>query len=695
MATPLPSGPAAARPVLVGLFVVALALHLFLATRNWHSGFLIGHEFRQTLTAINTHYIDAQDNFTPRYESPVLGKPWVIPLEFPLYEWSVAGLSRLTGWPHFQSARTISLTCFYLCLPAVFLLLGHCGVSPPRRLLVLALILTCPLYIFYSRAFLMESMELMCSVWFLLAFVRTMERRHAGWLLFCALSGTGAALIKNTTFFVWLLPAAAFGAWCLWTDLRRRAGPRAIAATLAWGLGTVVAPATALLAWIRFTDAIKATHASAHILTSTSLSTDNFQLYNLLYRLTPGNWSRLMARWDEAIMPPWIIGAVLALSLWGAPAARRQLLLALVCFLAGQSLFPNAYAHHDYYFYACAFFVLAALGFGLLGLLDSHWPRWLVWLIALVPAVAGLNTYRQSYATWQNVRSAGGSGLTEAIKAYTPPGSVIIIAGANWVPIIPYYSQRKALMIRNGLEWDWAYQDRAYGDLAGEDVSALVLVGDQRTNDELRRRTVARFGLDDAATFTHYDAEVYLNRRYRENAVLRLRQPHGLDGIATTARPVDQTNPLAADPTMVAPGVGATVFPMMSPAPVSYRMRFGLSVIQLGAHQVLGAHPDSELTFAVPPGATRLECVYGILPEAYDKGTNGVSFSAAWELPDGGRREIYRRLLSPSDDPRDRGDQSAKVALGPIPAGARLVLLTGTNGNENFDWAYWGEIRIH
>ena len=59
----------------------------------------------------------------------------------------------------------------------------------------------------------------------------------------------------------WLLPAAALGAWCLWTDLRGRAGPKAVTATLAWGLGTVVIPAATLLAWIRFSDALKVTYS--------------------------------------------------------------------------------------------------------------------------------------------------------------------------------------------------------------------------------------------------------------------------------------------------------------------------------------------------------------------------------------------------------------------------------------------------
>ena len=229
--------------MLVALFCVAVLAHLFLATRNWTCTFMPGHEFRQAQTAIVSRYIDQENNWSLLYETPILGKPWVsILLEVPFYQWSVVGLSRATGWPHLESARAISLTCFYLALPALYLLLGRLGLGVHRRLLVLTLVLTMPVYIFYSRAFLMESMVVMCCAWFLLGFVRTMDRRDWRWLILTILAGTGAALIKSITYAVWLLPAAAYGAWVLWRDLRDGPGWRPAARTLAWGLDTVAVP---------------------------------------------------------------------------------------------------------------------------------------------------------------------------------------------------------------------------------------------------------------------------------------------------------------------------------------------------------------------------------------------------------------------------------------------------------------------
>src|SRR5262245_18545418 len=117
------SAPARNENLLLTLaFVGMLAVHVWLATYNLGIGFMPGHEFRQTQTAFVTHFIDRTDNFSVLYESPLVGKPWVsVLLEVPIYEWSVVWLSRATGWTHVLAARSVSLACFYLMLPAIWL----------------------------------------------------------------------------------------------------------------------------------------------------------------------------------------------------------------------------------------------------------------------------------------------------------------------------------------------------------------------------------------------------------------------------------------------------------------------------------------------------------------------------------------------------------------------------------------------
>ncbi len=86
----------------------------------------------------------------------MLGKPWSVPFEFPLYQWTVAIVGNTFHLPLVEAARTVSVVCFYGFLTALIVLLRRLGLRRTHQAIVLSLVLTCPLYIFYSRAFLIE-----------------------------------------------------------------------------------------------------------------------------------------------------------------------------------------------------------------------------------------------------------------------------------------------------------------------------------------------------------------------------------------------------------------------------------------------------------------------------------------------------------------------------------------------------------
>jgi len=704
VAPPVPDDAAATRTLpsqrrthlaLIVLFGLALLLHFRLAIIDWNSGFLVGHEFRQTHTAIITFYLDKENRFSLHYTTPLFGKPWSVPMEFPIYEWSVVGVSRALHLPHFEAARTVSLTCFYLALPGLYLLLGSAGLAPPRRLLVLTLALTCPVYIFYSRTFLMESMVLMFSVWFLAAFVRTMRERRLRWLALCALAGAGSGLIKSTTFFIWLFPAALYGAWCLWGALRPWSGWKPVARTIAWGLGAAAVPCGATWWWVKYTDAIKIHHPSGHIFASRELTEGSFGLYNLSARFAPEIWRQLMEDWRIAIMWPGLIAGLVVL---GAVCFRRHrwhILGAAGLFMFPQLLFPYAYAWQDYYFYACTFFLMVALGYVLLGVLESGLPPWLRWLIVVVPLAAMLACYRGYYYQGQIVWSNGGWGFTDALKVLTPENSVIIVSGADWAPMIPYYSQRKALMIRSGLQYDQAYLARAFGDLEDENVSALILVKDERQDWSLIQRAVNHFNLDPKPTFSSPFADIYVNLFYRDNVVAALTKSNNFNQVTLDAKPGEPAP--GVDPfRSLTPGIAGPMFPMVSPLPRRIRFAFGYSCYQTDGARVLSIHPDSDLWVPAPPGATRIHWDFGILAAAYERtggATDGVEFIIEGEAPDGTRRPIFHRLLDPAREAGDRGLQQVDLPYRAAP-GETLVFQTRPHGGYSFDWAYMRRIEV-
>ena len=347
--------------------IFAAVTHFYFATQRWDSEALIAHEFRQTQTAIIARYIDQQDNFGLRYETPILGKPWEFPLEVPIYQWLVVGVARLAGVTHVSAARGISLASFYLMLGAIWMLLGACRMERPWRCWVLVMTLCSPVYLFYSRSFLIDPLATAASAWFLASFVRQMDTRRWRWMGLTVLTASLAALIKSVVFFVWLVPAALWGAWVWGAQLWRGRDWKQATCTALWGAGPMVIPLGLLKWWVDRTDAIKAAHSSAWIFTSEALAKGNFGTFDLSSRLSQTTWNDLFARWNEVMVRPEPVVAILVLGFLGAGRWRLHLVAAAALFMTGQLVFPFAYAYQDYYFYAGAVFLAAAFGFGAVG----------------------------------------------------------------------------------------------------------------------------------------------------------------------------------------------------------------------------------------------------------------------------------------------------------------------------------------
>ena len=685
------------RWLLFALFAVALAAHFFFLTRNWHSGFLIGHEFRQAQTAIITDYIDRQDNFSLRYDTPIFGKPWSAPLEWPLYEWSVVLLKRATGWPDFVAARAVSGACFYLMLPAVYLLLGQAGLRRRQRWLGLALILSCPLYIFYSRAFLMESAVLCLSVWFLHLFVQTLRFRRLHWLLLTSLCGCAAGMMKSLTFAAWVAPALAYGLWTLRREWRDGRGFGALLRTTAWGCATMVAPIALTVWWTHFADSIKEQNPATHFITSGALGFSNYGTFSLAARISAETWRGLTNGWASAIMPPWLLVTCALAGLAVAGRHRRAMLVALGLFLVPQLAIPYAYALQDYYFYAASVFLLVAFGYALLGLLERRWPRWLRAGLLLVPFAGLWGAYLGPSGYWnqQKVRSPGGSTLSNVLRDLTPPDSVIIIAGADWNASIPYYASRRALMITNGREYDRDFVDERIDALQGEEVSALVLAGHLRTDGATREFITSLADLAPRPAFSHDFGDVYFSRKL-DAIRQKLQQQHDRypdialnDEGRSVLEPEPEVHTLTAQQ-------AAEQFPNVAPAPIRFAAKFGLPLRGGPGTFSLGAHPDAKLWVPAPPETRKIVWEFGLDTTGSphpDGATDGVVFLITAEGTDGRHRRIFRQVLQPIERTDDRGIQHLEIAYTPNP-GEVLRFETHRRGSYTYDWAYWNRIEL-
>lgn len=685
-----------ANAVFAAVFAAALLGHFFLTVQNWKCTFLPGHEFRQAQTAIIAYYIDKQNNFSPDYEAPILGKPWVgFILEFPLYQWAVVGLSRAADLPHHVAARAVSLASFYLALPAIWLLLARLGAPPARRFFALTLLVLAPAYIFYSRAFLIDPMTWMLGAWFLLGFVRTMERRSWGWLALTVVTGMAAIVVKSVLFMVWVLPAAGYGLWLLWCDAAAARDGRAALRTALWGAATIAPALLAFRAWIAHTDPMKAAHPSAYIFTSTNLSLGNWGLFNPKAMFGADTWRDMLRCWEQAILPPAVLLLALGLA-WLAAGRWRAWVAALAgLFLLPQLLVPYAYAWQDYYYYSCAMFGLAALGLGLPGLLETRLPAWVgAVVLAAVPA-AQLWAYWRDYRPLQVVDAWGGFPYTQVLQEATPENTVMVMAGADWAAMHPLYAERRALMIRRGLEHDHAYLERAFHDLADEEVAAFVVAEETRFNRPLIERAAKAFGFDPRSpTYSHGPTDVYIKRIYAPAVRHRIRTSLSYQMITVHPAPPEEG---PEQPFDITPAMARAAFPMVTPGPHRAYFEFGYDrSTAANGREVLGAHPNAELRVRAPAAGTQIVWEFEFNRNAYEKEgekTDGVDFIVAGETPDGQTREVYRRWLDPRNRPEDRGTIREEIPYTPRP-GEILRFISHPHGSKAFDWVAWYRIEV-
>lgn len=680
---------------ILALFLVCLGFHGWALGVGWQSKNLPGVEFRQAQTALSAHFIKLENNFSLAYPTPVLGKPWSIPMEFPLYQWTVVVVSKVTGLGITKSGRVVSIACFYLALPALYLLLARWGVASGRRWLVLAVVLTCPFYVFYTRAFLMETMALMFALWFWVAFERAVVGRSFGWLALAIVAGAGASLVKVTTFMLYSLPIGIWATRRLWTA---RDGGR-WRVELGWMVGAVLVPLVAGWWWVRFADATKALNPMAYFLRSENMM--GFNLGTNATRFSPELWAMKAGIVGEKLTWfPAIIGCA-ALALCVRCARWREILLCAGVFVAALVIFPVLYALHDYYYVANVVLLLVAMGLVLVALVESTRPRLLV-ALAIVTVIGGqIYHYLGFYYPEQRAFTLGGSGLTDSLRVLTRPDEYIITTGHDWNSMIPYYAQRRALMLRSDVEEDNSRIDAALAELADEKPGALLVTGPWAEKADILQK-LSTLGLETKPLYVWRDVSVFVPVARRAEILDKLEQQPFLDvKLAPGVEfPPEQ---LTAAWLEVANLRHRTrgMFHVLKPVPVRFWSTFGPGLDERNGRIAFGGHPITRLVFQLPAGEHTLRTTVELPAATYaeiidqDQRTDGVEIALFALGQNDGRRPLFNRLLDPARNQGDRGPQPLAITFAlQEPGEVELFFGPGPNGRDTRDWITMGELVI-
>jgi predicted NAD-dependent protein-ADP-ribosyltransferase YbiA (DUF1768 family) len=677
------------------VFFISLAFHFWGMTVGWESRNLPGGEFRQAQTALSAYWIMQENNFSPAYPTPVMGAPWSIPMEFPLYQWTVVLTSKATGWGITKAGRAVSIACFYLTLPAVFLLLHRWQVEASRRWLVLALVLTCPLYVFYTRGFLIETMALMFSIWFWVGFERAVGGRRAGWMAVAVLAGCGAGLVKVTTFMLYLLPAGIWALARLWQN--RHGGWRI---DLAWMAGAVALPFAATLVWLRFADATKKLNVLGSELTSASLR--EFNLGTMASRLSSELWlvkARIV--FQELTWWPTVMVCLLLMPLAGR-SRWREIAGCLLLFFSVLLIFPVLYAHHDYYYVANTLLLMLAMGLALVALAESAVSRSIVALAVTLVLSGQAWRYVEHYFPAQRALSSGGDWLTRSLQSVTGPEDVIVVLGQDWSSITSYYARRRAVMFRDHIARDPDRVEQALAALEGYRIGALVIVGEPDGSQWLVDRAAAR-GLAREPLYVWRDARVYVQQaRWNElvHAVLEARFAE-----VRLAPGVGVMQESLADRWVETASLRTwqrEAFMGMSPAPVRFFSTFGPAMDGSSGQPLYGAHPVTRLVFALPAGEHVLRTSLQMPLDAYrldlpdHEASDGVEVALTVLGSGGESRPLGLRYFDPRTNREDRGTLRPLEFRFHLPEAGEVELYFGPGpaGRDTRDWIQLGPLQI-
>jgi hypothetical protein len=433
---------------------LTLAHALFILFHGLNGPLIDQHGFRQTQTALSARELMRGGPFL-RYLTPVVGSPWSIPFEVPIYQWIVARVAS-TGLPLEAAGRLVSFGFFAAGFWPLRMLWRDLRLPPLGLPITCALIAGSPQYGFWSRTFLIESCVWFFALLWLACFVRFLTARRPVHALAALAAGVLAVLTKSTTFPAFALAGGLIMAPTAWRFLRDGL-PRGDRAAAALALMALLPPFVAGAVWVGYSDQVKAENPIGALLTSGALSLWTFgnwtQRAHLLGRDVGGVVMMDMFGYGAILIPPLLIA--------GCRVGRRETVAILICvsaFVTPFLIFTNLFSVHNYYRYANDAFLLAAAGIASAAVARTRrGPALVAAGLVLILGTQFLR-FQAVQGRWMAVSPARDPLLQIglAARSLTSRDDGLIILGNDWDSTIPFYADRWALVMP-----EWVPDERA------------------------------------------------------------------------------------------------------------------------------------------------------------------------------------------------------------------------------------------
>lgn len=410
------------------------------------------HSFRQTQTAI-TAQVFCRDGFQLAYKTPVVGAPWALPIEFPTFQFVVSVLKNLTTFKLDLIGRAVSWMFFYSGLVYIYLISKRYLKDSYSPLVIVSCVLLHPVYIFWSRTFLIESTALFFCLMYLYHSQRAIQDASSAHVIIGAVAGVLAGLTKSTTFmaFAALISLEFLRWWCFTPAALHRPGKSRLSLT---ALGILAAPCLAIVWWNVYSDQIRSSNAYAYSFTSSEWIS-SWAFGKLRQKFSFSTWKLIGIQ--SQVYHPAVYTSIISLLAYGALSGFKYLREAGVCFflyLVPPLVLTNLYVIHDYYAYANCMFLCACIGFTALSFIEENNSS--LRFVGVTFLCANLTfftiRYINGYGSIQGQYPSFVVEAAETLRQITHPDEVVLVYGNDWGAEYAYYSERRTIGIRDVFE---------------------------------------------------------------------------------------------------------------------------------------------------------------------------------------------------------------------------------------------------
>jgi len=436
--------------VLLAIALMALGYSFYLAVAYACEPPLDAHSFRQTQTALTSYWFIKQ-GFKLAYETPVAGAPWSIPFEFPIYQAIVAWLSETFNLGLDATGRLVSYAFLLLIILPAMGITKRLKLPAVTSFYFIAILFSMPIYVYWGRAFMMETAALFFGVAAIKFFLDYLLGDRSAWVAFAFVAfSTLSVLQKATTALpILLILSVVFIAF----ELNRFSSLKS--ATLIRNLFVAgfifVIPIVIGYAWVVFSDQVKLLNPLGKELTSAALAKWNWG--TLSQRTSSEIWTKVV--WGRILYPN--LGALLGIFLLVTPFVARVESKIKFIALAAISLgivplfvFTNLHLVHDYYQTANAIFfayaaslALAAVVAPILGKRAAIFALMALMSSNYISLSNGYLPLIKKEFTKENRDLAIGKILNREI----PPGMQFVAFGNDWSSTFSYISERKSFTV--------------------------------------------------------------------------------------------------------------------------------------------------------------------------------------------------------------------------------------------------------